>query len=51
MPLNILHPSSNQFWKQTNTAELFAAGADVLVAGSAVFGAPDPEEAIRQMKR
>ncbi|MBR6829181.1 MAG: ribulose-phosphate 3-epimerase, partial [Paludibacteraceae bacterium] len=33
-----------------NAAELFAAGADVLVAGSAVFGAPDPEEAIRRMK-
>ena len=33
-----------------NAAELFAAGADVLVAGSAVFGAPDPEEAIRLMK-
>ena len=26
------------------------AGADVLVAGSAVFGAADPEEAIRKMK-
>jgi ribulose-phosphate 3-epimerase len=33
-----------------NAAELFATGADVLVAGSAVFGAPDPEEAIRRMK-
>ena len=33
-----------------NAAELFAAGADVLVAGSAVFGAPNPEEAIRKMK-
>lgn len=33
-----------------NAAELFAAGADVLVAGSAVFGAADPEEAIRKMK-
>ena len=33
-----------------NAAEHFAAGADVLVAGSAVFGAPDPEEAIRRMK-
>ena len=33
-----------------NAHELFAAGADVLVAGTAVFGAPDPEEAIRQMK-
>ena len=33
-----------------NAAELFAAGADVLVAGSAVFGAKNPEEAIRKMK-
>lgn len=33
-----------------NAHELFAAGADVLVAGSAVFGAKDPEAAIRQMK-
>ena len=28
-----------------------AAGADVLVAGSAVFAAPDQEEAIRSLKR
>lgn len=34
-----------------NASKLFAAGADVLVAGSAVFGAPDPEEAIRIMKK
>lgn len=33
-----------------NAAELFEAGADVLVTGSAVFGAPDPEEAIKRMK-
>ncbi len=33
-----------------NAHELFEAGADVLVAGTAVFGATDPEEAIRQMK-
>ncbi len=33
-----------------NAASLFAAGADVLVAGSAVFGAKDPIEAIHQMK-
>lgn len=33
-----------------NAASLFAAGADALVAGSAVFGAKDPEEAIRRMK-
>ena len=35
----------------SNAPELFAAGADVLVAGSAVFGAQDPELAIRQMKK
>lgn len=34
-----------------NASELFAAGADVLVAGSAVFGAKDPEQAIHLMKQ
>lgn len=33
-----------------NAAEVFAAGADVLVAGSAVFGAEDAAQAIHQMK-
>lgn len=33
-----------------NAATLFAAGTDVLVAGSAVFGADSPTEAIRAMK-
>ena len=33
-----------------NAASIFAAGADVLVAGSAIFGATDPIEAIRSMK-
>ena len=33
-----------------NAATLFAAGADVLVAGSAVFGADSPTEALRSMK-
>ena len=32
-----------------NAHELFESGADVLVAGSAVFKASDPEQAIRQM--
>ena len=32
-----------------NAHELFAAGADVLVAGSAVFNALSPEDAIHQM--
>ena len=32
-----------------NAHDLFAAGADVLVAGSAVFNASSPEESIHQM--
>ncbi|MBQ4279608.1 MAG: ribulose-phosphate 3-epimerase [Rikenellaceae bacterium] len=32
-----------------NAGMLFGAGCDVLVAGSSVFGAPDPLEAIEQM--
>ncbi len=32
-----------------NAAQLFAAGADVLVAGNAVFGAADPVAAIQQL--
>lgn len=32
-----------------NTRKLFEHGADVLVAGSAVFNAPDPEKMIREM--
>ena len=34
---------------ETNAATLFAEGADILVAGSAVFHAPDMSEAIRRM--
>jgi len=34
-----------------NAAEVAAAGAEILVAGSAVFGAPDPAEAVRQLAR
>ena len=34
-----------------NARTLFEAGADVLVAGSAVFGAENPEEAIKRMKK
>jgi ribulose-phosphate 3-epimerase len=34
-----------------NAAEIVAAGAEILVAGSAVFGAPDPAEAVRQLAR
>lgn len=33
-----------------NAQRVLEAGADVLVAGSAVFGAADPVEAIRQLK-
>lgn len=35
---------------QRTGAELAAAGADILVAGSYVFGASDPEEAIRGLR-
>jgi ribulose-phosphate 3-epimerase len=30
--------------------EIVTAGAEILVAGSAIFGAPDPETAARQLK-
>jgi ribulose-phosphate 3-epimerase len=33
-----------------NAAAAVAAGADVLVAGSAVFGAPDRAEAVRRLR-
>ncbi|WP_233525623.1 ribulose-phosphate 3-epimerase [Chitinophaga silvisoli] len=33
-----------------NAAEIIAAGADVLVAGSSVFNAPDPAAAIKALK-
>ncbi len=34
-----------------NVAEVAAAGAEIFVAGSAVFGAPDPAEAVRELSR
>lgn len=34
-----------------NAAQVANAGADILVAGSAVFGAPDPTEAVKQLAR
>lgn len=34
-----------------NAATIFSAGADILVAGSAVFGAADPALAIEKMKQ
>jgi ribulose-phosphate 3-epimerase len=33
-----------------NIAEVVAAGAEILVAGSAIFGAADPQEATRLMR-
>lgn len=36
---------------QKNAEALSVAGADVLVAGSAVFGAEDPIEVVRQLKK
>ena len=36
---------------QTTAAEVIAAGANILVAGSAVYGAPDIAEAIRTIRR
>lgn len=35
---------------RTNIAEIVAAGAEIIVAGSAVFSTPDPAEAVRQLK-
>jgi ribulose-phosphate 3-epimerase len=32
-------------------AEAWAAGADTFVAGTAVFGAPDPAQAVRELQR
>ncbi len=37
--------------KLDNLDDLFRAGMDIAVAGSAVFAAPDPAGAIREMKR
>lgn len=34
-----------------NAARLFDAGADMLVAGSFVFGHPDPAEAVEALRR
>jgi ribulose-phosphate 3-epimerase len=33
-----------------NAAQVVAAGARILVAGSAIFHAPDPERATRELK-
>ena len=35
---------------RTNIAEVVAAGAEIIVAGSAIFGFPDPEVAVRELR-
>ncbi len=37
--------------KVSNAAEVALAGADIMVAGSAVFGGSDPAEKVRQLKQ
>jgi ribulose-phosphate 3-epimerase len=37
--------------KLDNLEDVFRAGMDIAVAGSAIYSAPDPAEAIREMKR
>jgi len=33
-----------------NIATVVAAGAEIIVAGSAIFGRPDPEAALRELR-
>lgn len=33
-----------------NIGEVVAAGAEIIVAGSAIFGAPDPQAAVRELR-
>jgi ribulose-phosphate 3-epimerase len=57
--LNLLRRSRNQNClievdggvNEKNAQDIFEAGADVLVAGNAVFKAPDPEQVIKNLKR
>lgn len=35
---------------QDNIGEVVAAGAEIIVAGSAIFGAPDPQAAVRELR-
>jgi ribulose-phosphate 3-epimerase len=35
---------------RTNIAEIVAAGAEIIVAGSAVFGASDPAQSVRELR-
>ncbi len=37
--------------KKENITEIYSAGADILVAGSAIFEAQDIEKAVRELKR
>ena len=41
LPIKLVHQLIDGGVKVDNIAEIVAAGADTLVAGSAVFGAPD----------
>lgn len=35
---------------RTNIGEVVAAGAEIIVAGSAIYGSPDPQVAIRELR-
>jgi ribulose-phosphate 3-epimerase len=35
---------------RTNIAEVVAAGAEIIVSGSAIFGSPDPQVAVRELR-
>lgn len=35
---------------RTNIAEVVAAGAEIIVSGSAIFGSPDPQAAVRELR-
>jgi ribulose-phosphate 3-epimerase len=35
---------------RTNISEIVSAGAEIVVAGTAVFGAGDPESAVRALR-
>jgi ribulose-phosphate 3-epimerase len=35
---------------RTNIGDIAAAGAEIIVAGSAVFGGPDPAQAVRELR-
>ena len=37
--------------KLENASEVYAAGVDVLVSGSGIYGEPDPAKSIREMRR